>query len=282
MKRPYILNVRFDNLRLDELLERLQHGGVVFTPNVDHLMKLQRDRDFYRVYRSADYRVCDSQILMLVARWLGSPLVEKISGSDLFPAFYRYYRRDESVRIFLLGAAEGVADRARDRINRLVGREMVVGAYSPPFGFEHDLEECAQIIQRIQDSGATVLAVGLGAPKQELWIDRYRHALPGVRTILAIGATLDFEAGQVSRSPRWMSQVGLEWLYRLLMEPRRLWRRYLLEDLPFFRLALKQALGRYHNPFPEVDLLPAGSSELRANRVPSPPSQTLATPSLMK
>jgi N-acetylglucosaminyldiphosphoundecaprenol N-acetyl-beta-D-mannosaminyltransferase len=244
-----ILNVEFDNLTMIELLENLRQGGVVYTPNVDHLVKLQRDRDFYDIYRQADYRVCDSQIVFYIAKFLGFAIKEKISGSDLFPAFYTYYRHDLSMEIFLLGAKSGVAQRAQDCINQKLDRRIVIGAHSPSYGFETNEAECQRIVALINDSRATVLAIGVGAPKQEKWIAKYRHQLTHVKVILAIGATIDFEAGELRRAPRWASQVGLEWLYRLASEPKRLWKRYLLEDLPFLGLVLRQKLGHYRDPF---------------------------------
>jgi N-acetylglucosaminyldiphosphoundecaprenol N-acetyl-beta-D-mannosaminyltransferase len=248
MNRINLLNVDIHNVSVTELLEKLKAGGVVFTPNVDHLIKLQKDPDFYKAYQLADYRVCDSQILIYASRFLGTPLKEKISGSDLFPIFYNYYKEDQDIRIFLLGAAEGVAKKAQQRINAQIGRDIIVEAYSPSFGFEKNEEECLKIVDAINQSGATVLAIGVGAPKQEMWISKYRSELKNIKIFLAIGATIDFEAGNVSRSPEWMSQVGLEWLYRLLCEPKRLWKRYLLDDLPFFWLILKQRLNLYKNP----------------------------------
>jgi exopolysaccharide biosynthesis WecB/TagA/CpsF family protein len=239
-QRVNILNVPIDNLSMYELLDRLKHGGVVYTPNVDHLVKLQKDRQFYQVYLDADYRVCDSQLILYASRFLKQPICEKLSGSDLFPAFYRYYSKDENVKIFLLGGLEGVAETARHRINLKVGREMVVGCYSPTFGFEEDSVECSKIVELINRSGANVLAVGVGAPKQEIWIGKYKNSLSEISTFFAIGATIDFEAGNLKRSPAWMSSAGLEWLYRLLMEPTRLWKRYLVEDLSFFVLVLRQ------------------------------------------
>lgn len=248
-RRLRILNIEFDNLTIVELLERLRHGGVVYTPNVDHLVKLQHDRDFYKIYQTADYRVCDSQIVLYIAKFLGLRIKEKISGSDLFPAFYNYYCHDESMQIFLLGAKPGVAQRAQDFINRKLDRQMVIGTHSPSYGFEKNEAECQNIIHLINDSGATVLAIGVGAPKQEKWIAKYRDQLPHVKVFLAIGATIDFEAGEVPRAPQWVSQTGLEWLYRLVSEPKRLWKRYLLEDIPLFGLVLRQKLGRYQDPF---------------------------------
>ncbi|BAZ45943.1 putative UDP-N-acetyl-D-mannosaminuronic acid transferase [Chondrocystis sp. NIES-4102] len=239
-KRVNILDVAIDNIGMKELLSKLATGGVVFTPNVDHLVKLQKDPEFYQVYQEADYRVCDSQLIMFASRFLGQPLSEKVSGSDLFPAFYRYYGGDENVKIFLLGAQSGVAEIAREKINSKVGRNMVIGCYSPPLGFENDADECQRIIEIINNSGANVLAVGLGAPKQEKWICKYKLRLNNIKTFLAIGATIDFEAGNLKRSPAWMSEAGLEWLYRLVLEPGRLWKRYLVEDLGFFVLVLRQ------------------------------------------
>ena len=245
--RVNILNVSIDNISMQELLTNLKHGGVVYTPNVDHLVKLQKDREFFRVYQDADYRICDSQLIFYASRFLGQPIREKISGSDLFPAFYQRYARDESVKIFLLGGLEGVAEKAMHRINQKVGRKMVVECYSPPFGFEHDPQECEKIIALVNASGANVLAVGVGAPKQEKWIANYRSALTSIKTFLAIGATIDFEAGNLSRSPSWMSEAGLEWLYRLLMEPGRLWKRYLVDDVGFFVLIARQKLRMIRN-----------------------------------
>ncbi len=263
MSTVQILNVSIDNLSTEELLKRLGvYGGVVFTPNVDHLMKLQTDPEFYQVYQTCNYRVCDSQILYYASRLLGQPIREKISGSDLFPAFYQYYRRCPNTKIFLLGAAEGIASRAQKRINQLVGREMIVDCYSPPFGFENDELECQRIIERVNQSGATVLAVGLGAPKQEKWIAQYRHQFDQIKIFLAIGATIDFEAGEKPRSPEWVSEAGMEWLYRLVTEPKRLWKRYLIEDLPFFWLLIQQKLNLYKAPFGGERELIASASKM--------------------
>ena len=242
-KRINILDIQIDNISMNELLERLEAGGVVFTPNVDHLVKLQKDCEFHRVYQEADYRVCDSQLIMYASRFLGQPIEEKISGSDLFPAFYQRYAKDESVKIFLLGGLTGVAEKARQNINNRVGRNIIVETYCPPFGFEKSPHECKKIIDLVNNSGATVLAVGVGAPKQEKWIFRYRSYLPSIKTFMAIGATIDFEAGNLQRAPAWMSSIGLEWLYRLMKEPGRLWKRYLIEDVAFFVLVLRQKLN---------------------------------------
>jgi|GEM_PF-66557 len=239
-----LLNVQIDNISLLELLRDLERG-VVLTPNVDHLVQLQKDSAFLNLYAQADYRVCDSQILLYASYFLGTPLKQRISGSDLFPAFCDFHKSNPSIRIFLLGGATGVPEQATSRINSRIGRTIVVGAYSPPFGFETDELECLSIIERIKQSGATVLAIGVGAPKQEKWIYKYKDKLSTIKIFLAIGATINFEAGIIKRAPQWVSRSGVEWLYRLLSEPRRLWRRYLINDISFFWLVLKQKLGLY-------------------------------------
>ena len=171
----------------------------------------------------------------------------KISGSDLFPAFYQYHKDNENIKIFILGGTKGAAQQARQNINNRVGREIVVEALSPSFGFEKSESECLEIIDQINRSGANVLAIGVGAPKQEKWIVKYRHLLPQIKIYLPVGVTIDFEAGKTSRSPKWISNMGLEWLYRLSIEPRRLWKRYLIDSIPFFIDVLKYRFNKYKN-----------------------------------
>ncbi|MCU0567423.1 MAG: WecB/TagA/CpsF family glycosyltransferase [Oculatellaceae cyanobacterium Prado106] len=248
MNRVKVLNTLIDNVSMSELLESLQRG-VVFTPNVDHLVKLQRDREFAEAYHAADFKTCDSKILFYATQFLGVPVKEKISGSDLFPAFYWHHRRNPDIKVFLLGAREGVAAEAQRQINAKVGREIVIGVHSPSFGFEQNEAECQDIIDLVNQSKATVLVVGAGAPKQEKFIHKYKHKFKHVQIFMALGATLDFEAGNVKRAPKWISELGLEWLYRLLSEPRRLWKRYLVEGPSFFWLALLQKFNLYTDPF---------------------------------
>lgn len=245
-----ILDTDVDNISNLDLIKEIRNGGVVFTPNVDHLVKLQNDPDFYQAYKRADFVVCDSQILQWISRLLNSKnkIEEKICGSDFFPSFYQYYKKDEKIKIFLLGGVEGTAKRAKQEINKKLESSVVVGAHSPSIGFETNEEECQEVIDLINDSGATVLAVGLGAPKQEKWIVKHEGKLKKVKIFLAVGATIDFEAGIVKRAPKWMSDAGLEWLHRLVLDPKRLWKRYLVDALPFFWLVLLQKLDLYRSP----------------------------------
>ncbi|KOS06362.1 glycosyl transferase [Flavobacterium akiainvivens] len=243
-----ILNTDIKSIKLNDLLKDLKQG-VVFTPNVDHLVKLQKDKEFYDCYAKADWIICDSKIVGVAGKILGTPFAEVIPGSSLLPAFYNFHKDNEEIKIFLLGAAEGVAKKAMQNINSKVGRLMVVEAHSPSFGFEKNEIECEKIVHMIKQSGANVLVVGVGAPKQEKWIIKYKNMLSGVDLILALGATIDFEAGNIKRAPRIFQVLYLEWLFRLFKEPKRLWKRYLVDDLPFVLFILKQKFKSYKDPF---------------------------------
>ncbi len=243
-----LLNTDIDNISMEELLASL-NVGTILTVHSDMLMRLQRYRDFYEISKKCDYVTCDSQILLLACRFLGTPLKERVSGSDFLPKFYMYHKHNEEIRIFLLGGMGTVAAVAHERINTKVGRQIVVGSYSPPIGFEHDDWECDRIVEMVNDSRATVLVVGFGAPKQERFIFKHRNRMPHVKILLPLGGALDYEAEELRRPPRWITNAGLEWLYRLMAQPRQRWRRYLVDDLPVFYLLVKQRLGLYRNPF---------------------------------
>lgn len=172
-----------------------------------------------------------------------------IPGSSFFTAFYNYHANNLNCKIFLLGAAEGVAKKAMENINRRVGRQIVVGAHSPSYGFEKNEQECEELIHIVNESGATVLLVGVGAPKQEKWIAKYRSRMSGVKLFMALGATIDFEAGNIKRAPKIIQILAMEWFYRFLKEPKRLFRRYFIDDIQFFYYFAKQLLGLYKDPF---------------------------------
>lgn len=242
------LNIDILALTQNKLLHELNEG-VFYTPNIDHLVKLQHDREFYNIYRQADWVVSDSQILYWLSKLLKHSLPEAIPGSSFFPAFYNYHANDPDYRIFLLGAAEGVASKAMENINMKVGRQIVVGAHSPTFGFEKDEKECCELIDIINASGATVLLVGVGAPKQEKWIAKYHNQMFNIKLFMALGATIDFEAGNIKRAPVLFQKIAMEWFYRFLKEPKRLFRRYFIDDIRFFYYFVKQLLGYYKDPF---------------------------------
>jgi exopolysaccharide biosynthesis WecB/TagA/CpsF family protein len=244
--RSRILNAWVDSLTVQEIVEELNEG-ILFTLNPDHLYWLQRNADFAAAYRSAALVSSDSKYVYWALGFLGRAIKQKSSGSDIVPAYWRHHAGNPAVSIFLLGAKPGIAELARQRINRLAGREIVVGALGPSFKFVNDERETDEAIDLINASGATCLIVGLGAPKQEIWINRHRSRMPDVKVYMGVGATIDYEAEAVRRAPGWMTRNGLEWVYRMTTEPRRYWRRY-TRTLEFFWLVLLDRFGLYRPP----------------------------------
>jgi exopolysaccharide biosynthesis WecB/TagA/CpsF family protein len=250
-RRVRLLNAEVDDITMDELVETFRQG-VMLTLHVDSIMKLQKDRDFYKLLPKFDVITCDSQILVVAARLLGTPLKERVSGSDYFPRFYMRYKDDPSMTVFICGAGPGIAEVARRNVNAKVGREMVVGTSAPSKNFDRNPAEIEQIISQINASGATVLVVGLGGGRQEKFIFKYRDRMPGVKLFLPLGGTIDYEAETLKRPPAWVTNAGLEWLYRVLREPRQRWQRYFVHQPPFLYLFARQRMGMYKNPFGEA------------------------------
>jgi N-acetylglucosaminyldiphosphoundecaprenol N-acetyl-beta-D-mannosaminyltransferase len=247
-RRVRLLNVDVDDVTMDELLGSFREG-MLLTLHVDMIMKLQQDREFFELLPRFDVVTCDSQILFLAAKLLGTPLRERLSGSDFFPRFYARHRDDPRVTVFICGGAPGVAEVAARNVNAKVGRRMVVGADSPAFDFDRRLAETERVLAKIHASKASVLLVGLGAGRQEKFIVRHRDRLPHVKTFLPLGGTIDYEAGTLARPRSWVTDAGLEWFYRLAREPRQRWHRYLVHQPPVLYRLGQQALGVYRNPF---------------------------------
>lgn len=197
----------------------------VVTPNVDHTVMFAKHSGLREAYRDASLVLADGLPVVLASRLLKKPLPERVAGSDLAPALFASTDTGRPLSVYLLGAGPGVAERAARNIMQRWPNAKVVGTYSPPLGFERDEQECASICERINAARPDVLMLGLGAPKQELWIAKHREQLH-VKVALCIGATIDFLAGEKARAPRWMQKCGVEWLHRLASEPKRLLKRY--------------------------------------------------------
>ncbi len=210
----------------------------VVTPNVDHAVMFQSNEQLRAAYADAALVLADGAPVVAASRLLRRPVPERVPGSDLAPALFKHVsaaERQSPLKVFLLGAAPGVADRAAANIEfRWPGVE-VVGTLSPPLGFERDAAENERILAAIAAAAPDVLLVGLGAPKQELWVHVHADRLHA-KVALCIGATIDFLAGEKRRAPRWMRRAGLEWLHRLSTEPRRLAKRYLRDAWIFPQL----------------------------------------------
>lgn len=237
------LNTRIDNITMSEAVDQIDKmvqtgmNQYVVTPNVDHIVKLEKDALFWEIYEQAALVLTDGQPLRWIGSLLGTPIVEKVSGSDLLPEVCRR-AAEKGYRLFLLGAAEGVAARAAYNLQKKYPGLIIAGTYSPPWGFERDEEELEHISKVIRKAAPHILAIGLGTPKQEKFFYQNKERLQ-VPVVLHIGGTIDFEAENVKRAPAWVSRIGFEWLYRLVKEPRRMWKRYLIEDMAIFRICWK-------------------------------------------
>lgn len=247
MTRLRLMNTEIDNLTMDETLDAIDslikedNCSYVVTPNVDHIVQLEKDEELKRVYENASLILTDGKPLIWISNWYKTPIKEKISGSDLFPRVCDLAAK-KGYTMYLLGAAEGVADKAaKNLIDKYKGLN-IVGTYSPPFGFEKDKVELKKIERQIQEVHPDILIVGLGCPKQEKYM--YHHCKElGVPISFGLGASIDFEAGNIKRAPKWMSEHGLEWLYRITQDPKRLAKRYLVDDMKIIGIARKYRRG---------------------------------------
>lgn len=242
MSRMKFMNTEIDNLTMKEALCKIDclirqnKNAYVVTPNVDHIVQLEEGGELCEVYEHADLILTDGKPLMWIAKWYKTPIKEKISGSDLFPLLCGLAAR-RGYKMFFLGAAEGVAAKAAENLKKRYPGLNVVGTYSPPFGFEKDENEMTKIEDMIHQAAPHILIVGLGCPKQEKFIYHNREKL-GVPISLGLGASLDFEAGNVKRAPKWMSNCGLEWVYRITQDPKRMAKRY-YNDFKIVKIAAK-------------------------------------------
>lgn len=242
MTRMKFMNTEVDNLTMNEALGEIDRliqenkNAYVVTPNVDHIVQLERGGELVDVYKKADLILTDGKPLIWISKWYRTPIKEKISGSDLFPLLCKM-AAEKGYTMFFLGAAEGVAAKAAQNLMKKYEGLNVVGTYSPPYGFEKNEAEMKKIEKMIKDVHPHILIVGLGCPKQELFILHNKERL-GVPISLGLGASLDFEAGNIKRAPKWMANHGLEWLFRITQDPRRLVKRYLVDDRKIVHLAI--------------------------------------------
>jgi len=241
--RVHLGGIRVDRLDLPLVANRFRtflHTGQshqIVTVNLDFLNIARHDAEFRATVNSADMVVADGMPLVWASRIKGHPLPARITGHELIHECGQL--SSETGRgFFLLGAAPGIAEVAGARLEQRYPGLKVVGTYSPTFDSQ---EEDDHVIEMIERSRPGFLLVALGAPRQDLWIHRHRQRL-SVPVCIGVGCVLDILAGSVKRAPEWIQQSGLEWSYRLAQEPRRLWRRYVLNDLPMFGRLMAETL----------------------------------------
>lgn len=241
--RIKFLNTYIDSLTVQEAKNVVdgfvQDGDIhyVVTPNSDIVVKMQDDSKLKKACDEADLILTDGQILVKISKWLKNPIKERVCMTD-FIWDVCDLAVEKNYKLFFFGGKEDVLANATTKIKMKYPNISIVDFFSPPFGFEKNKAQLHEANERIKNSGADILIVFLGCPKQEKYIyankDRYQ-----ISVSITMGGCVDFIAGSVKRAPMWMQKAGLEWFYRFLQEPKRMFKRYFLDDIRIFSLAMK-------------------------------------------
>lgn len=248
-ERVKISGVSFHNVNRMETLSAIdkmissQERHYICTPNADHIIRAAYDSEFRKIIDNADLVIPDGMAVIYASYILGTPLKQNVGGRLLLPEMVK--KSDETgYRIFLLGGSDpSVLEKAVIKLKSSYPNSNIVGYYSPPFMQEFDKRETEYMLQVINKSKPDILFVCLGTPKQEKWIARNFERIESFVSI-GVGIALDMIAGNVSVPPRWISNIGFEWLFRLYQEPKRLYKRYLIDDPKFFLWVIKQRLTK--------------------------------------
>ena len=242
--RITMMGCQIDNLSMEETLQTVEgfiqsgkpHQHVVV--NVDKLVKAERDAELRRIINECALINVDGMPVVWASRLLGKPLKERVAGVDLFEALMRRSAA-KGWRVYLLGAREEVVSEVKS-LYEIKYPGLVVAGYRN--GYWSEAEEPG-VVADIAAARADLLFVAISSPKKEHFLGQYQDQMK-IPFAMGVGGTFDVAVGRVKRAPVWMQKSGLEWFYRFLQEPRRMFRRYFIEDMTFFRLFLKEALRR--------------------------------------
>ena len=240
-KRIYILNCPIDALTMQETLQLIDsaikenkhlHQVVV---NAAKLVKMQKDKDLYESVINADIINADGMAVVWASKILGKPLPERVTGIDLMQELVKLaYKR--GYKIFFFGAKEEVVRKVVEKYSKEYSPEIIAGYRN---GYYSEKEE-PLIARQIAESGANILFVAISTPKKERFLYKYRNILKNVNFIMGVGGSFDVIAGKVKRAPKWMQKYGLEWFYRFLQEPKRMWKRAFVDNGKFLGLVVKE------------------------------------------
>ena len=247
MKVP-ICGVKIDRLSFDRVIKKLvehihfeRYPAYVVTPNAQHIVIFQNDAEFQKIYDRALLSVPDGVPLLWAAKLMNTPLKGRVNGTDLVEKLCAVSAK-EQFKVFFLGGRPQAANRAAQIMSNRYPQLKVIDTYCPPYNFENDKAEIQKTAEMIKMAAPDILFVGLGAPKQEKWIADFYQKL-NVPISIGIGGSFELISGMVNRAPQWMQQAGLEWLFRLMVEPRRLGQRYLFGNAVFIWLVVKQKIS---------------------------------------
>lgn len=243
LKKQPLLNTFVNNVDMEETIQTIdsfikqRKKSYIVAINVDVVMKIEQDAYLKNITDQADMVLVDGKPLIWISKLHKRPVKAKISGSDLVPRLCEEAAK-KGYTIFIIGGKEGIAEQAKSRLEKQLPGIKIVGTYAPPFGFEKDQKELDKINQMISDAHPDLLIGCFGCPKQEKWIYENYKKYDATVSVCA-GATVDFLAGNVKRAPKWMSDHGLEWFYRFTQEPKRMFRRYFVDDVKILKLIIK-------------------------------------------
>jgi len=249
-RRVDVDGLMFDDVTMDEATARIvelakmrDRPRYVCTGNLDHLAIAAEDREFRAAYENADLVVADGAPVVWLAKLGGTPLKERVAGSDLFWTLGRA-SADSGITLFFLGGMPGAAEAAQAVLEKRYPGTKIVGTYCPPFETFNTEEEQSRIVAEVQAKKPDVLLVAFGAPKQEKWIAKTKDRL-GVPVSIGVGGSFEMASGMLKRAPVWMQRAGLEWAYRFAQQPRRLFDRYIVRDVPHLaKAAARTAASR--------------------------------------
>jgi len=243
-----ILEVKISSISNDDLFAAFtqhillkQKKQVCITP-VNSVMAAVKNEQVKTIYNTSDYVLCDGMPIKWASSFLNTTIVERITGLDLLPNLVEFCSKND-FSIFLLGASPGVGEKLKQVILTSYPHARVVGVYAPPFMTTFTADENNKMINAVNAASPDVLLVSLTAPKQDIWIANNKYAL-NATLMVGIGGAFEVMAGLAKRAPKWVQKAGLEWLYRFIQEPKRLFRRYFIEAPLFIPLIIKQKWGK--------------------------------------
>ena len=247
MSRIKFLNTYIDSLtaqeaktQVDRMVQKRRPQYVV-TPNTDIVMLMQKNPDLLDICNKADLILTDGEMVVKLSKFLGNPIKERVAMTD-FVWDVCDLAVEKNYRIFLFGGKEDVLEKGRKRIQEKYPNLNICGHYSPPLGFDNNPVELKKSLELISESKADILIVFLGCPKQERFIAKYKDEYQ-VPVSITMGGCIDFIGADIKRAPMWMQKSGLEWFFRFAQEPKRLFKRYFVDDMQIFPLVLKYKLG---------------------------------------
>lgn len=247
MEKQVLLNTYINNVTMSEAITAIEKmiqenkKSYVVAVNVDVIIKIENDSYLKEIVDCADLVLVDGKPLIWISNLYNQPIKAKISGSDLVPLLCKLAAEKEYT-IFIIGGKEGVAEKAKAKLKKKYPAIHIVGTYAPPIGFEKSEMELEKINQMISEVYPDLLITCFGCPKQEKWI--YENiGKYNAKVSICAGATVDFLAENVKRAPQWMSEHGMEWFYRFLQEPKRMFRRYFIDDVKIVKLIRKYKRG---------------------------------------